>query len=218
MAKEELLRNGHNKPVTLKDGEECATMTRTVGTSGVPTASENMVGEPRCAEDVRVGDVVLKLGKRVEQAGRQDAKTQGNGSQPIVAEAGTKEQDCRTLVRNYRTLDDDVKWAQNGLVATVVNGEAVPVVQSRITDAGFNDVILIPMGADKVFVRSATGDDVLAIVNNAVEFFQLLFSNWMRWDNNAQPYKRGAWVRLYGIPLQAWNVNFFKLCVFDCGR
>ncbi|MCI37091.1 hypothetical protein A2U01_0058315, partial [Trifolium medium] len=110
MTKEELLRNGHNKPVTHKDGEECATMTRTVGTSEVPTASENMVGEPRGAEDVRVGDVVLKLGKRVEQAGRQDAKTQGNGSQPIVAKVGTKEHDCRTLVRNYRTLDDDVKW------------------------------------------------------------------------------------------------------------
>ncbi|PNX55277.1 putative sulfate transporter, partial [Trifolium pratense] len=31
-------------------------------------------------------------------------------------------------------------------------------------------------------------------------------------------YRRGAWVRLYGIPLQAWNEDFFKLCVFDCGR
>ncbi|GAU51434.1 hypothetical protein TSUD_413340 [Trifolium subterraneum] len=28
----------------------------------------------------------------------------------------------------------------------------------------------------------------------------------------------GAWVHLYGVPLHAWNVNFFKLCVFDCGR
>ncbi|GAU42662.1 hypothetical protein TSUD_398680 [Trifolium subterraneum] len=27
-----------------------------------------------------------------------------------------------------------------------------------------------------------------------------------------------AWVRLYGIPLHAWTVDFFKLCVMDCGR
>ncbi|MCI09225.1 sulfate transporter, partial [Trifolium medium] len=27
-----------------------------------------------------------------------------------------------------------------------------------------------------------------------------------------------VWVRLYGVPLHAWNENFFKLCVFDCGR
>jgi hypothetical protein len=32
------------------------------------------------------------------------------------------------------------------------------------------------------------------------------------------PFQRGAWVRIYGIPLHAWNVNFFKLCVMDCGR
>lgn len=25
-------------------------------------------------------------------------------------------------------------------------------------------------------------------------------------------------MRLYGIPLHAWNESFFKLCVLDCGR
>ena len=28
----------------------------------------------------------------------------------------------------------------------------------------------------------------------------------------------GAWVRIYGVPIHAWNINFFKLCVLDCGR
>ncbi|MCI79440.1 hypothetical protein A2U01_0100711, partial [Trifolium medium] len=32
-------------------------------------------------------------------------------------------------------------------------------------------VVLIPMGADKVFVRSEAGDDILALVNNANDFF-----------------------------------------------
>ena len=32
------------------------------------------------------------------------------------------------------------------------------------------------------------------------------------------PFQRGAWVRLYGIPLHAWHENFFKLCVMDSGR
>jgi len=30
--------------------------------------------------------------------------------------------------------------------------------------------------------------------------------------------ERGAWVRIYGVPLHAWNYDFFKLCVYDCGR
>ncbi|GAU46776.1 hypothetical protein TSUD_402880, partial [Trifolium subterraneum] len=74
------------------------------------------------------------------------------------------------------------------------------------------------MGADKVFIRSSEGVDVMSIVNNAEEFFKLIFSNWTRWGEDVMPYHRGAWVRLYGVPLNAWNVNFFKLCVFNCGR
>ena len=31
------------------------------------------------------------------------------------------------------------------------------------------------------------------------------------------PFQRGAWLRLYGIPLHVWNETFFKLCVLDCG-
>ncbi|GAU25531.1 hypothetical protein TSUD_280160 [Trifolium subterraneum] len=99
------------------------------------------------------------------------------------------EKDEKIYIRNFRTKPDDVQWAHNGLVATIINGEAVPVVQNRITDAGFHDLILIPMGADK-----------------------------MRWGKEVLPYRRGAWIRLYGIPLHAWNVHFFKLCVLDCGR
>jgi hypothetical protein len=42
-------------------------------------------------------------------------------------------------------------------VANVINGDAIPVVQNRIIDAGFADVVITPMGADKVFIRHAEG-------------------------------------------------------------
>ncbi|PNX64743.1 hypothetical protein L195_g062266, partial [Trifolium pratense] len=60
-------------------------------------------------------------------------------------------------------------------------------------DAGFIDLILIPMGADKVFVRSTENEDAMSVINNAKEFFKLVFSNWMRWDKESSPYRRGAW-------------------------
>ncbi|CAJ2667463.1 unnamed protein product [Trifolium pratense] len=121
-------------------------------------------------------------------------------------------------MRSYQAKPDDVKWARNGVVATVINGEAIPVVQNRISDVGFKDLVLIPMGADKVFVRSMEDVDAMTTFNNAKEFFQLVFSSWTRWDKDEGSYRRGAWVRLYGIPLHAWNEQFFKLCVLDCGR
>ncbi|GAU35790.1 hypothetical protein TSUD_56670 [Trifolium subterraneum] len=172
-------------------------------------------------EDVCVGDIVVRIGTPQEPTARKDAQVQEAGlilRKPSASSGVVKEKDDRILMRNFRTMPDDVLWAQNGLVATVINGEAVPVVQNRITDAGFHDLLIIPMRAEKVFIRSTAGADVLTIVNSAKDFFTLVFSNWTRWGKEVATYRRGAWVRLYGIPIHAWNVNFFKLCVFYCGR
>jgi hypothetical protein len=103
-------------------------------------------------------------------------------------------------------------------VATVANGEVIPMVRRRIADAGITDVEVIHLGADRVFVRSKAGLDVVPMMESAREFFNVIFTHWAGWENKATPFQRGAWVRLYGIPLQAWNDSFFKLCVFDCGR
>jgi hypothetical protein len=88
----------------------------------------------------------------------------------------------RVFLRNYSSKVGDVQWAQHGLVATVINGEAIPVVQNRITDAGFRDLVITPMGADKVFVRRTEGGDAMLVVESAAEFFKLVFSNWSRWE------------------------------------
>jgi len=55
------------------------------------------------------------------------------------------------------------------------------------------------------------------VVKEARHFFDLIFSQLVRWENSVLPFRRGAWLRVYGIPLHAWNETFFNLCVFDCG-
>jgi hypothetical protein len=106
------------------------------------------------------------------------------------------------------------------VVATISNGEALPIIHNRIVDAGFSELDIIHMGADKVLIRSTSAIDVTNVIDGAKEFFDLFFSNRVRWKKEtALGYaQRGAWVRLYGIPLHAWNEIFFKLCVMDCGR
>ncbi|GAU12294.1 hypothetical protein TSUD_142030 [Trifolium subterraneum] len=92
----------------------------------------------------------------------------------------------------YRIGQDDMNWACNGVVATVTKGEAIPVVQQRVADAGFNDLEIIPMGADKVFVRSLVETDVATVFEGAKDFFKLIFSNWARWDKELAPTRRGG--------------------------
>ena len=59
---------------------------------------------------------------------------------------------------------------------------------------------------------------MMTVINGARDFFNMLFMNFVSWNKETVTFQRGAWVRLYGIPLHAWNESFFKLCTMDCGR
>ncbi|PNX66226.1 hypothetical protein L195_g054973 [Trifolium pratense] len=104
---------------------------------------------------VRVGDIDVKLGAR-NVASTQKIKEGLMKHSKVVEQSVVTVKDNLTLLRSYRSLPVDVEWAHNGIVATVFNGEAISVVQNRILDAGFIDVVFIPMGADKVFVRRSS--------------------------------------------------------------
>ena len=58
----------------------------------------------------------------------------------------------KMFLPKYTSTKQDVLWARRGLVATVLNGEAIPELQRRIFDAGFEKLDSIPLGADKVLL------------------------------------------------------------------
>jgi hypothetical protein len=65
------------------------------------------------------------------------------------------------------------------------------------------------MGADKVFLKSNDASDVTTILTGAADFFNSFFTNTATWNKKCIKFERGAWIRLYGTPLQAWNEFFF---------
>ncbi|MCH95090.1 hypothetical protein A2U01_0016063, partial [Trifolium medium] len=120
------LTKGNDKPV-MKEGNVIDPRTTTLKGNGVrneSTGTKTNIGV--------VNDVDTVMGG----FGDPEAVREG-GSTPRVSalpDAAIKEKDRQVLMRSYKTEPDDVLWAQNGIVATMINGEAVPVVQSRITD------------------------------------------------------------------------------------
>jgi hypothetical protein len=179
---------------------------------GVPAAPESGP-----VQSVRVGNVMVALGVH-QETDCERTSTKATGLTPKAESVPSHDNSKGIYLRKYRSVPEDVKWARSGVVATVSNGEVIPVVRRRIADAGFSDLEVLHLGADKVFVRSLAGSDVALILENAREFFNHFFSHWVSWEGKAHPFQRGAWVRLYGVPLHAWSESFFKLCVFDCGR
>jgi hypothetical protein len=55
-------------------------------------------------------------------------------------------------VKEYTSNKENREWARNGFVATVGAAETILSVQHRVNDAGFQNVEVVPMGGDKVFL------------------------------------------------------------------
>lgn len=122
------------------------------------------------------------------------------------------------LTPKYQSRLDDRSWASSGMVATVIGNESSLALKQRVDDAGFNNVDVIPMGGDRVFLQCSDGRDIWQVFNEAVDFFGMLFTNIHRWSDSDAKYERGAWVRVFGVPIHAWNEDFFRLCVSKAGR
>ena len=95
-----------------------------------------------------------------------------------------------------------------------MNGEAIPVIQTHIEDAGFDVLDIIPVGVDKVFIWSLSKSDVMAVFAEAHDFFNLFFTRLVPWNKNVMKFERGTWFRIYGTLIHSWSEAFFKLCVF----
>lgn len=124
----------------------------------------------------------------------------------------------QTYIPKYRSAEHDLMWATKGLVETVLNRDSIPLLQRRIFDAGFNTLEIIPLGDDKVFLRTTDDGEVSFLLSQVAKFFNNFFTSPVRWNKGIVNRERGAWVRIYGTPLYAWNIKFFKLCVLDSGR
>jgi len=105
------------------------------------------------------------------------------------------------LIRLYRSTTEDLAWARKGVIVSVLNGEAIPVIQTRINDAGFDDLDVILVGADKVFVQSLSNSDVMAVFAEARDFFNLFFSKLVPWNKVVFKFQRGSWLQIYGTPI-----------------
>jgi len=195
------------------EGEKIKSKGKVVDVGGsVPPMSEK--GEE--GEGVRVGEVLVRLGGETEKKVAADGVTVGadvgvlRKGTKVVKSHVEKQIIPQKLVHTYRSVEEDLRWARGGLVATVINGEAIPVIQTRISDVGFKELDIIPMGADKVFVSSLPQTDVSTIIDGAKDFFNHFFSSFVRWDKQFVPFQRGAWLRIYGILVHAGERAVFK--------
>ena len=178
------------KKMSLVEGEK-----RVSGVVGKGKLEEVAVDVGRKnVEEVRVGEVRVRLDKgKLVNVRRIEAATKGGGievsekSKKVTKGKAPIEQQpsIQKMLRKYTSHGDDVKWARGGFMASVIQGKAISIVQSWIEDAGFANLDVRSLGADRVFIRSSSDVEVSTVLEGASEF-----SNFVRWDKNIVPFQR----------------------------
>lgn len=64
------------------------------------------------------------------------------------------------------------------------------------------------MGDDRVFIRGSNNENVWEVYNLAKDFFGMFLSDVQKWSSKKLRCERGAWLRVYGTPTHAWNINW----------
>lgn len=156
------------------------------------------------------GKEVAEVSKSTDQVGV--AEGMDGPSKSIRCEMKRKEADTSVIVKEqqrshyipvFHSRSQDLKWAHSGLVATVLEEESTLAIQQKMEDAGFPKVVITPIGGDRVFLHCNEGEEMWTIFNDAIHFFGMMFSIIRKWSPSEVMYERGAWLHIYGIPINA---------------
>jgi len=162
-----------------------------VGGEGGERKLQRMKGEAVLSPVLKVADM------RVTEVGRKQVVVFDVDEDGKVKRLLEEDADCEQPVENndfveggnlvasmleYKSVKEDNDWASFGIVATVSTKETLWSVQERVEDVGFRNVEVIPMGGEKVFLRSRIEDDIMTVFNDVINFFGMLFSNVQPWQ------------------------------------
>jgi hypothetical protein len=115
--------------------------------------------------------------------------------------AATTQQQPARFIPAYTSCKEDREWATSGMVAQIKAGDSALSFQQRIEDAGFPNVSVTPLGGDRVLLNCTGGEVFSNVLKGALDFFGMLFCNFQNWSDSLVRYERGAWLRVYGIPV-----------------
>ncbi|GAU21222.1 hypothetical protein TSUD_11400 [Trifolium subterraneum] len=147
------------------------------------------------------------------QGGDSEGLESGKGA-VVVEEVVVVTEEMKTMVQawKYLSLKEDVSWASKCRVARLKQGWCLSVVQQSMLDAGLEGFRLIALGGDNVLIHQDSDGLAENLFQEAAEIMNNFLEDCRPWElGDARIYERGAWLRCYGVPIQAWNPIFFFL-------
>lgn len=83
------------------------------------------------------------------------------------------------------------------------------LVQESFSMHGIFSIKVTPLGANKVLMEEMEEGVIAALMDEDADWFQGSFEDIRLWSQAEADNERVVWVRCHGVPVHAWNEEFF---------
>lgn len=108
-------------------------------------------------------------------------------------------------------------WIDNLAIATTKLATDVILIKSILADAEIAYDRVSSLGNDKVLITFDSKDNLdafLASKDSLQDFFSIVKAC----ELSFQPSSRLVWLNVFGVPLNLWSLDFFKVIGDECGK
>ncbi|GLU06155.1 hypothetical protein SLE2022_232100 [Rubroshorea leprosula] len=167
--------------------------------------------------DVRPTSAKERVGEAIEpvpvQALRLVEKEEVGSSVKVVAkevEMGGVEKQKEEVIIEITPTEEELQWLEGSMVASLKSLASITNIQDRMdVDGGL--ITISPLGGRSVLLMERVRGFLMEYMQHNKETFDSWFENIQPWRAAAMQRCRLAWLRISGVPLQAWNDRCFEM-------
>lgn len=110
----------------------------------------------------------------------------------------------------YNASEEELSSFKKMYVGVMKDAGSTHMVQEWFSMQGFFSVKVTPMGANLVLLEEMEEGIIPALIEDASDWIHEKFDDIRKWSQSEVDNERLVWVRCHGIPVHAWNNEFFS--------
>ncbi|MCH86156.1 hypothetical protein A2U01_0007010, partial [Trifolium medium] len=111
---------------------------------------------------------------------------------------------------SYTAMKETLQSLQKSYVGEVIHAGMTYNIHDEFHRQGYFGIKITPLGANLVLLEEQETGEVQALMEDAKSWLEQWFRDIRPWTTREADRSRLVWLRVYGIPVHAWNVDFFS--------
>jgi hypothetical protein len=139
-------------------------------------------------------------------------------AQAIGREKSMKHVGVQHIILSYEAGQKDMERLKKAFIEVVAQPGMSYNIQEAFHREGYFGVKITPLGSNLTLLEGQEDGEVEALMEDAKGWLDQWFVEIRPWSPNEIDEERSIWLRIYGVPTHAWNINFFDQVVKPWGK